>query len=130
MMDRFEFRARGMSGVEPEIEDLAAAVIQAAIAVHKTLKPGLPENIYRNALSIELQEHGIPHCCEAPVPVVYKGHKVGEGRVDILVDGKLVVELKAVEALNDVHKAQVLGYLQAMNLKLGLLINFNVLSLG
>ena len=68
----------------------------------------------------------IPHQCEAPVPINYKGKLVAEGRLDILVNGELIVELKVVEALNPVHRAQVIAYLQATKLTLGLLINFNV----
>ena len=131
-MNVFEFRERGTSGVDPAIEDLAQAVIGAAIEVHKHMGPGLPETSYRNALSHELTLRGIDHACEVPVPIFYKGMLVGEAKMDMLV-GKvlvLVVELKVVEALNDVHRAQVIAYLQAMNLRLGLLINYNVVRLA
>ena len=128
-MDIFDFRRREESRVDYETEALATAVIGAAIEVHKELGPGLPENSYKLALSHELDLRGIPHECEVRVPIVYKGKPVGEGWIDILVGGKLVVELKAVEALTPVHRAQVLTYLSVTKLKLGLLINFNVAML-
>jgi GxxExxY protein len=128
-MDIFDFRRREESRVDDETEDLATAVIGAAIEVHKELGPGLPENSYTLALSHELTLRGIPHACEVRVPIVYKGKPVGEGWIDILVGGKLVVELKAVEALTPVHRAQVVTDLRVTNLKLGLLINFNVVIL-
>jgi GxxExxY protein len=128
-MDTFDFRRREESRVDDETEDLATAVIGAAIEVHKELGPGLPENSYKLALSHELDLRGIPHVCEFRVPIVYKGKPVGEGWIDILVGGKLVVELKAVEALTPVHRAQVVTYLRVTSLKLGLLINFNVVIL-
>ena len=105
---------------------LATKVIGAAIEVHRLLKPGLPESVYRRALSVELRLEHIPHECEVGVPISYKGEAVGVGRVDLLVAKKLVVELKAVEVLHDAQRDQVVAYLQALNLELGLLINFNV----
>jgi GxxExxY protein len=129
-MDAFEFRERLNSGVDERTEDLAKCVIGAAIEVHTMLKPGLPENVYKTALSHELTLRGISHECEYPVPIIYKGVQVGSGFIDVLVDKRLVLELKAAEALSPIHHAQVIGYLQAMNLQLGLLINFNVIRLG
>ena len=120
------FRSRDAGHLDEEIEALSYAVIGAAIEVHRVLGPGLPETVYRNALSRELTFREIPHIVEALVPVQYKGATVGEGRVDILVNGRLVVELKVVEQLTHVHQAQVIAYLSALRLQLGLLINFNV----
>jgi GxxExxY protein len=128
-MDIFEFRERGNSGVDDATEELAQRAIGAAIEVHKLIKPGMPENVYKTALSHELDLRQIQHQKEVPVPIMYKGIKVGEGFIDILVDGKLIMELKSVEALHDVHRAQAIGYLQATGLQLALLINFNVLQL-
>ncbi|HEX3357559.1 MAG TPA: GxxExxY protein [Tepidisphaeraceae bacterium] len=128
-MNFYEFRERGNSGVDEATEELAQSLIGAAIEVHKIVKPGMPENCYKLALSRELTLRGIPHQTEVSVPVIYKGERVGEGFIDILVGGKLIVELKAVESLNEVHRAQVIAYLQATGLQLGLLINFNVLKL-
>ncbi len=125
-MNVFEFRERGNSGVDEETERLAQEVIGAAIEVHRLVKPGMPENVYKVALCHELKLRGILYECEVRVTIIYKGIKVGEGYVDVLVDKRLVVELKAVEALNVVHRAQAVGYLQALDLQLALLINFNV----
>ena len=125
-MDFYEFRERGASGVDEATEQLAKAVIEAVIEVRRHVKLGMPENVYKLALSHELKLRGIDHETEFPVAVLYKGVKVGEGFIDLLVGKRLVVELKAVEALSEVHRAQVIGYLQATGLQLGLLINFNV----
>jgi GxxExxY protein len=121
-----EFRCRAGSGVDEETERLAELVIGAAIEVHRELGPGLPEISYCKAMSHELDLRGIPHECEAPLEISYKGKLVGQGRIDILVDRRLIVEIKAVESLNSTHRAQVITYLQVTKLKLGLLINFNV----
>lgn len=90
------------------------------------LGPGYLEAVYEEALAVEMGLRGIPFVRQHLVRVAYKGHAVGEGRVDFLVDQVLVVEVKAVESLSQVHKAQVLSYLKATGGHLGLLINFNV----
>jgi GxxExxY protein len=128
-MNVFDFRERAGSGVDEETEALATRVIGAMIEVHKALKPGLPETVYRNALCYELQLLGISCTAESPIRIHYKGQLVGQGKVDVLVERRLVLELKAVDALNEVHRAQVLTYLQSLDLQLGLLVNFNVLQL-
>jgi GxxExxY protein len=112
---------------EPEkhLDDLAHAVIGAAIEVHRLLGPGYLEKVYQKALEIELGLRGIPFVPQHPVNLIYKGRDVGEGFLDLLVDDALVVELKAVDALAPIHKAQVISYLKATGLHLGLLINFN-----
>ena len=125
-MDVFQFRGRAESRVAAAIEDLAHEVIGAAIEVHRHLGPGLPECVYKKALSHELHLRGIPHICEQPVDIFYKGVPVGDGRVDILVDDKLVLELKSVEALAPAHREQARAYLVVTKLPLALLINFNV----
>jgi GxxExxY protein len=125
-MDMFEFKAGAESGVDAHTEALAREVIGAAIEVHRALGPGMPENVYRLALSHELDLRGIRHVKEAPMSIEYKGKQVGEGRMDILVEDRLILELKTVDALHDVHRSQLLAYLQATKLRLGLLINFNV----
>ena len=83
------------------------------------------ESLYEAAMCIELRAHNIPFARQPIFPVMYKGEAIGECRLDLLVGGRLVVELKAVEALAPVHKAQVITYLKILNLELGLLINFN-----
>ena len=114
--------------IEPHItlDRLARTVIGAAIEVHRHLGPGYLESLYEEALSIELGLRHIPFERQKPVAVNYKGHEIGEGRVDLLVGNELLVELKAVEALAPIHKAQVISYLKATGCHLGLLVNFNV----
>lgn len=114
------------SGIDPEIEAIAREVIGAAIEVHRVLGLGFPESVYRKALSHELDLRGIEHKCESPAPVVYKEVAVGVGKVDVLVAKSIVLELKTVESFSEVHRAQVIAYLQAMHMRLGYLINFNV----
>ena len=101
-------------------------MIGAAIAVHKALGPGYHEATYEAALVVELRHREIPFEQQVPLEVVYRGETVGEHRLDLLVGGDLVVELKAVEQLGSVHVSQVLAYLKAGSFQLGLLINFNV----
>ena len=110
----------------PELDRLARAVIGAAIEVHRILGPGLLEAAYEEALCVELALRNIPFTRQPVVTVSYKSHPVGQSRLDLLVDDALVVELKAVDALNDIHKAQVISYLKMSGLQLGLLMNFNV----
>lgn len=113
---------------EPDkaLDALAYTVIGAAIEVHRQLGPGFQEKVYEAALCVELGLRQIAHVRQAEIGVAYKGEPVGEGRVDILVEGQLILELKAVEALAPVHTAQVIAYLKATGHPLGLLINFNV----
>ena len=110
----------------PELDRLANATIGAAIEVHRTLGPGFLESVYEEALAIELETRRIPCARQVPIAVIYKGHPVGEGRLDLLVADRLIVELKAVEALAPIHTAQLMSYLKATRHPLGLLINFNV----
>jgi len=110
----------------PELDGLARAAIEAAVEVHRHLGPGFLESIYEEALTVELTARQIPWERQKPLTVKYKDRAVGEGRIDLLVAGKLLVELKAVETLAPIHKAQVISYLKASGLQLGLLINFNV----
>ena len=109
-----------------EVDDLARKVIGAAIEVHRTLHPGYIESVYEEALAYEIGLNHIPYERQVKVKVAYKGHSVGEGRLDLLVAKILPVELKAVEALAPLHQAQLLSYLKMTGLQLGLLINFNV----
>jgi GxxExxY protein len=113
---------------EPDRESdrLVHSVIGAAIEVHRVLGPGFLESVYEAALAVELELRGISFERQRPVPLVYKSQEIGEGRLDLLVGNRVIVELKAVEALAPIHKAQVISYLKATRLNLGLLINFNV----
>ncbi len=110
---------------------LSAIVIGAAIEVHKALGPGLLESAYHRCLLKELYLRGLRVESEAPVSLIYKGDVITEAyRVDLLVENKLVVELKAVDKVTNVHKSQLLTYLHLMNKGLGLLINFNELMVS
>ncbi len=107
-------------------DELARAVIGAAIEVHRHLGPGYLERVYEGALRIELCSREIPFEQQRGIPVVYKGQAIGQGRVDFLVGDSLVVELKAIDTLLPIHVAQMISYLKALRRPLGLLINFNV----
>ncbi len=101
-------------------------VIGAAIEVHRTLGPGLLESIYENALAYELELRHIGLRRQMDIPVVYKGRRLeGHFRVDVLVADSVIVEVKAIDCLLEVHKAQLLTYLRLVDKRLGLLINFN-----
>ncbi len=112
-----------------ELDQLAHDVIGAAIEVHRVLGPGFLESTYAKALDIELRHRNMACIREAPVKLTYRGERLGEGRVDLLVNNSLIVELKAVAQLAPIHEAQVISYLKATGLQLGLLINFNVPTL-
>ena len=105
---------------------LAEQTIGAAIEVHKVLGPGLLESAYQDCLGHELELRGLRFEREVPISVNYKGRVVGDAyRADLLIENRLIVELKTVPSVLDVHKAQLLTYLRLTNRKLGLLINFN-----
>jgi GxxExxY protein len=107
--------------------ELSNIVIGKSIEVHKCLGPGLLESAYRECLYYEILNSGLNVEKEKPMPIVYKEMKLDHGyRIDLLVESKVVVELKTVEAFTDVHLAQVLTYLRLGNYRLGLLINFHV----
>lgn len=107
------------------LNTLTGAIIDAAIEVHRILGPGYLESIYEESLSRELSSRGIPFERQKAISVQYKGQVVGENRLDLLVDGKVIVELKSVDNLAPIHKAQVLSYLKTTDCKVALLINFN-----
>jgi GxxExxY protein len=105
-------------------------IIGAAIRVHKELGPGLLESAYENCLAYVLLEHGLHVEKQKPLPLVFQGVKLEAGfRVDLLVDQKVVVEIKSVDAIADIHVAQVLTYLKLSGCRLGLIINFNTIFL-
>ena len=109
------------------LNDLSYQVIGCAMEVYRTLGPGLLETVYEKALIHELKLKGIPVRSQVEVEVNYKGVNIGDGlRLDLLVDDKLIVELKSVEELKPVHHKQLETYLKLTNRRLGLLINFNV----
>jgi GxxExxY protein len=114
--------------IEPEkkTDELAHIVIGAAIEVHRHLGPGFLESIYEEALCVELTDGRIPFERQKEINLLYKDREIGRHRIDLLVGKLLIVELKTVEALAEIHQAQLISYLKAMRLTLGLLINFNV----
>lgn len=108
-------------------DELSNIVIGLAIKVHKNLAPGLLESSYKECLYYEINKAGLQVEKEKPMPLIYEEVKLDIGyRLDIIVENKLVIEIKSVEALNDVHLAQTLTFLKLSNCKLVLLINFNV----
>ena len=113
--------------MDQELNELSKQVIGAVIKVHQELGPGLLESIYQRSLLIELQSMGIMAEAEVPLKVEYKGHLIDElgYRLDLLVEGSLIIELKSVEEVKPVHKKQLLTYLKLTGCRLGLLINFN-----
>ena len=111
-------------------EELTQQILKCAFKVHTELGPGLLESAYEACLYYELVEEGLNVIRQKPQPLIYHDVKLDAGYViDLFVENKIVVELKSVEALNDVHLAQVITYLKLTNQKFGLLINFNVKSL-
>jgi GxxExxY protein len=110
-------------------EDLTRKIIGCAMKVHSTLGNGFQEVIYQRALAIELSYEGIAFEREKEMGIFYRGEHIGTRRVDFFVDGAIMVELKALFALEDVHLAQAMNYLEAYNMEIGLLINFGAKSL-
>lgn len=107
--------------------ELSRIVFDCALKVHQSLGPGLLESAYEECLFYELRKIGLNVEKQKPLPLIYEEVKLDVGyRIDIIVENKLIIENKSVEALNDVHFAQLLTYLKLTNCKLGLLINFNV----
>jgi GxxExxY protein len=110
----------------PHVNDIARRVIEAAVEVHRRLGPGYAESVYENALAVELGLRDIPFERQAGFRVDDKGREVGEGRLDLLIERILIVELKAVDHFTDVHVSQALAYLKTTGHPLALLIDFNV----
>lgn len=116
--------------MEKSENELSNIIIGCAIEVHKQLGPGLLESAYQECLYFELKNQGLDVAKEKPMPIVYKDVKLDHGyRLDLLVNNKVVIEIKTVETFTEVHTAQVLTYLKLGNYKLGLLLNFYVSSL-
>jgi GxxExxY protein len=110
--------------------EISGSIIGAAIEVHKVLGPGLLESAYKECLYYKLFQSGLYIEKEKPMPLIFEDVKLECGyRIDLLVESKVVIEIKCVEALNDIHLAQTLTYMKLGSYKLGLLINFNVLKL-
>ena len=110
-------------------EELTHKTIGCAMKVHTTLGSGFQEVIYQRAMNIEMGKQGLDFSREHEMTIFYEGYDIGTRRVDFFVDGKVMVELKAVSQLNELHLAQTLNYLEAFNLPVGLLLNFGARSL-
>jgi GxxExxY protein len=111
-------------------EDIFKKVLDCSFLVHTALGPGLLESAYLECLYFELLHSGLKVEKQKPLPLIYKEVKLDAGyRIDLLVDDKIVVEIKSIESLGDIHMAQILTYLRLSNCRLGLLANFNVLHL-
>lgn len=116
-----------MSSTEIIYNELSSEIIGAAIEVHKTLGPGLLESVYQHCLMDELNRRGISFKTQVKLPLHYKGNNLNKDFIiDLLVEDLIILELKAVEVLLPVHEMQLVTYLKLANIKLGLLINFNV----
>lgn len=117
----------GEKNKESDLNDLSSKIIKAAIKVHSELGPGLMESAYHLCMGIELRNMGVKVESEVPVPVTYNGEKVSDEafRIDLLVEDKIIIELKSVETVLPIHKKQLLTYLRLADKPLGLLINFN-----
>jgi len=111
--------------VSDDEEQLTRRIIASAMAVHRELGPGFLESVYQEALGIQFVMDQIDHRCEHEVQVQFRGRLLGVQRLDFFVEGRVVVELKAVAELLGVHRAQVRSYLRATGVRIGLLINFN-----
>jgi GxxExxY protein len=116
---------------QERLNQLATITLDCAFCVHKTLGPGLLESAYKACLAIELRDAGLYVEIEPPVPLIYNGQKISDVgyRMDLLVERELVLEIKAVDALNPIHQAQLLSYLRLSDKRLGLLMNFNTVML-
>ena len=110
-------------------KELSDQVLSAAFTVHSTLGPGLLENLYHKAMCIELRERNISYDCQSPYTVFYKGENIGIFYADLVIEKKIIVELKAVKALKELMEAQTINYLKISNIAVGYLINFNSISL-
>lgn len=108
-----------------EFEPLSRQIIEAAICVHRELGPGFLESVYHRAMKVALRNRTMLYESEKEITIVFEGEDVGTHRIDLLVGSEIIIELKAVKALEDIHFAQLRSYLKATGLHVGLLMNFN-----
>ena len=123
------FKRSLCSPKEYPLKDVTEKIISSCIEVHSNLGPGLLENIYEEALAHEFELRKIRYERQKQIQLRYKGKEIGFHKIDFLIENEVILEIKAVEGLNEIFKAQLLTYLKAMDKKVGLLINFNVLRL-
>src|SRR5205823_7317347 len=117
------------AGKELRDSETTQSIIAAAIAVHRELGPGFLESVYEQALAVEFALRGVAFVRQTPIPLFYRDHQIGEHRLDFLVEKKIIVELKAVEAVDNVHSAIVRSYLKPIGLADGLILNFATMPL-
>lgn len=115
--------------MKTDFNDLTHLIIKCAYEVHHTLGCGFLERVYQNALMFELQANQVEYKAYHPLRINYKGQNIGNYYADIIVEDKVIVELKAIEGIEEIHKLQLLNYLKATGLEVGLLINFGTLSM-
>jgi GxxExxY protein len=123
-MTKKSWSRKGYAPLPEPIELAGKQTLDAAFQVHQQLGPGFLEKFYEEALCIELAAREVPFVRQKPIEIYYRGHLLGRQRLDIVVDEKVVVEVKAVDTLIPVHEAQLISYLHATGLHLGFLINF------
>ncbi len=117
--------------IPAELEVIGKKIVEAAFTVHKALGPGLLEKVYEICFCHELEKRGLHYLRQVEIPIVYDGITFQEGlRLDVLVEDKVICEIKAVDLVNPVWEAQVLSHLKLTNKRLGYLINFNVVNIG
>jgi len=121
---RFGYEAISRNASRHQFEELSRKIIGVAIAVHRELGPGFLENIYEEALKIEFSKNNLNFDSQREIKVKYLETEIGTHRLDLLVEDKIIVELKAVKEFTDIHFAQIRSYLKATGLKVGLLLNF------
>lgn len=117
------------TGKELRDSEITDAIISAAIAVHRELGPGFIESVYEQALAVEFALRGVAFVRQKSIPLFYRDHQIGEHRLDFLVEEKIVVELKAIDSIENVHFAIVRSYLKASGLADGLILNFSSMPL-
>ena len=121
---------RIQSSLSPELEAVVTQVVDVGYTVHRELGPGFKERIYERAFCLELDSRGIQYECEKKIEVKYKAWRIPGQKVDLVVAGAVLVELKAAPVIKRIHRRQILSYLKTMDLQIGLLINFNVSLYG
>lgn len=120
----------GYAPVPPDVERVGKAVLDAAFKVHSALGPGLLESVYETCTAFEVRENGLQVATQVALPVTYRNIKMDTGlRLDMLVENCVIVEFKAVETMNPLYDAQIITYLKLTGIRLGFLINFNVVHL-
>jgi GxxExxY protein len=117
---------RVQSTLPSDLEDLAETTIGICLVVHREFGPGMNEGVYSRACQIELAASDVAYEAEKPVPIRYRGRLITTQRIDLVVAGKLIVEVKSVDRIHPVHVAQAVSYLRATGLRIALVVNFNV----